>query len=102
MEEEVELSAVKKTIRRPSWSTKGGLGEGVTGLMGRDAHGGDAAAAAAWPPWPPRLPRPPSPFSASVTEVVSGVVVIAASPPHLTLPSLQLGEERSSVVLVAH
>ena len=67
--------------------------------MGGDAHGDGATAAAAWPPRPQ---RPPSPFSASVTEVVSGVVVVAASPPHFMLLSLQLGEERSSVVLVAH
>ena len=67
--------------------------------MGGDAHGDDAAAAAAWPP---RLPRPPRPFSASVTEVVSGVVVVAAVSP-TNLASLQLGgEERSRVVLVAH
>ena len=53
---------------RPSWRTKGGLGEGVTG----DATPGEAAASPAL-----LLPPPPWPFS-SVTDVVSGVVVMVS------------------------
>ena len=78
---------------RPSWRTKGGLGEGVTG----DVQGYTAAAAAA---------QPPLPFS-SVTDVVSGVVVVASrnlliAPSKFRDASLQLGDARSSVVLVLH
>ena len=92
---------MKAETPRPSWRTKGGLGEGVTG----DAQGDAEAAAAAAAAPPPLLPPPPLPFS-SVTDVVSGVVVVSRNFPtpqsKFREASLQLGDERSSVVLVVH